>query len=143
MALTWTVPGSTGGSAITGYDILRGTGSGGESTTPIATAVSGTTYTDSTAVKGTPYYYEVEAVAPSAGRPHLERAVGHPGHRGSAPPASPRPPAGSGCVRPSRGWPPAPPVGSPITGYDILRGDHRRAVVDHPHRHRRWPDLRT
>ena len=62
VVLDWTAPSSTGGSEITGYDILRGTTSGGESTTPIATVGTLLTYTDATVDDGTEYYYEVEAV---------------------------------------------------------------------------------
>ena len=65
--ISWTTPSSTGGAPITGYDVLRGTTSGDESSTPIATAVSGTSYNDTSVTYGTTYYYEVEAVN-AAGR---------------------------------------------------------------------------
>ena len=44
------------------YNIYRGTSPGGEATTPIATAVTGTTFTDNGVTTGTTYYYEVTAV---------------------------------------------------------------------------------
>ena len=60
--LNWTAPLNSGGADLTGYDILRGTTSGGESSTPIATVTSGTTYTDTGLTDGSTYYYEVEAL---------------------------------------------------------------------------------
>jgi hypothetical protein len=49
-------------SGATGYDIYRGTSSGGESATPIATNVTGTSFTDSGVSDGTTYFYEVTAL---------------------------------------------------------------------------------
>ena len=46
----------------TSYNVYRGTSSGGESATPIATGVTSTNYTDSTITNGTTYYYTVAAV---------------------------------------------------------------------------------
>ena len=57
VALSWTAPSG----AVT-YNVYRGTTSGGESTTPIATGVATAFYTDTTAANGTKYYYEVAAV---------------------------------------------------------------------------------
>lgn len=69
VTLTW--PANTTGGAVTSYNVLKGTTSGGESTTPIATiaasACVGTpaicTYGDSSTllVEGQTYYYEVTA----------------------------------------------------------------------------------
>jgi predicted RNase H-related nuclease YkuK (DUF458 family) len=55
VSLSW-----TGSSGATSYNIYRGTSSGEES--KITTGVSATTYTDSSAVNGTTYFYEVTAV---------------------------------------------------------------------------------
>ena len=57
VALSWTAS-----SGATSYNVYRGTSVGGESTTPIATGLTGTAYTDSTVTNGTTYYYEVKAV---------------------------------------------------------------------------------
>ncbi|MDR3608514.1 MAG: invasin domain 3-containing protein [Oligoflexia bacterium] len=60
IALSWTAPSGSFG-ALT-YSIYRGTISGGESATPIATALSGTTYNDTTVTVSQIYFYEVVAV---------------------------------------------------------------------------------
>ena len=62
VSLSWTAPISNGGAPITKYDVYRGTSPGGESTTPVATVTSGTTYNDTGLTSGTTYYYEVSAV---------------------------------------------------------------------------------
>jgi subtilase family serine protease len=60
VSLSWTAaPGATG------YDVYRGTTSGGESTTPIAINVAGTTYNDASVAPGTTYYYQVAGVDPA------------------------------------------------------------------------------
>jgi titin len=60
VALTWSAPASDGGSPISGYQIWRGTSSGGES---LLTTVGVTTgYADSSVSNGTTYYYQVAAV---------------------------------------------------------------------------------
>src|SRR5262249_39809403 len=48
--------------AASSYSIYRGTSAGGESTTAIATGVTATSYTDTTAANGTTYYYIVKAI---------------------------------------------------------------------------------
>jgi endoglucanase Acf2 len=59
--LSWTA--STGATGTTGYYIYRGTTVGGESTTPLnSTAVTTTTYNDTTASPYTTYFYIVKAV---------------------------------------------------------------------------------
>jgi hypothetical protein len=61
--LTWKVPSSDGGSAITGYDVYVGTTPGGESATAVnASPVAGTTYTVSGLTNGQKYYFTVKAI---------------------------------------------------------------------------------
>ena len=60
VALQWSAPASDGGSAITGYNVYRGTSSGNE--TLLTQLGNVTSYTDSTAANGTTYFYEVSAV---------------------------------------------------------------------------------
>jgi fibronectin type 3 domain-containing protein len=55
--LTWTGP-----SGATSYNVYRGTSMNGEGATPIATGITGTNYSDSTAAYNTTYYYKVTAV---------------------------------------------------------------------------------
>ncbi len=56
VSLSWTAS-----SGATSYNIYRGTTSGGEATTPIASTAS-TNYTDTGLTNGTKYYYKVAAV---------------------------------------------------------------------------------
>ena len=60
VALQWSAPVSDGGSAITGYNVYRGTASGGESL--LAQVGNVTSYTDASVTNGTTYFYEVSAV---------------------------------------------------------------------------------
>ena len=59
--LTWTASATSG---VVGYNVYRGTTSGGESSTPLnSTPINGTTYTDENVTAGATYYYVVTAVA--------------------------------------------------------------------------------
>src|SRR5439155_447291 len=60
VALAWSAPAGDGGSLITGYDVYRGTTSGGE--TLLASVGTGTSYTDNNVTNGQTYYYRVSAV---------------------------------------------------------------------------------
>jgi hypothetical protein len=57
ISLNWTA--ATG---ATTYNIYRATASGGEGTTPIASGVAGTTFSDWSATPGSTYYYKITAV---------------------------------------------------------------------------------
>ena len=78
VALSWTVP-TSGGSAITGYQIYRGLAAGTE--TLIQTISNGTSYVDATVTGGTPYSYRVAAVT-TAGAGALSNAVSVTPRRG-------------------------------------------------------------
>ena len=60
IGLQWSAPAWNGGSAVTGYNVYRGTSSGGE--TLLAQVGNVTSYTDATATSGTTYFYKVSAV---------------------------------------------------------------------------------
>ena len=60
VALSWSAPAFDGGSPITGYQVRRGTTSGGES--ELITLGVQTSYTDTGVTNGTTYYYQVAAI---------------------------------------------------------------------------------
>ena len=63
VSLSWTASTSSG---ITGYQVSRGTVSGGPYTLIASVEATPTSYTDTTVVSGTSYYYVVTAVAGSS-----------------------------------------------------------------------------
>lgn len=121
IVLTWLAPTSQGSSAITRYDIYRGTTSGGEGVTPIANVPAGTlTYTDTGLAAGT-YYYVVKAVNSVGSSPASNEDSG--AFTPSVVPAAPGNLVAVGHIgyviltwdEPSSG-------SSPITRYDVFRG---------------------
>ena len=58
VSLTWTASISV----VTGYNVYRGNATGGPFTKINSTLISGTAYTDITAVRGQTYFYVVTAV---------------------------------------------------------------------------------
>jgi hypothetical protein len=116
VALNWTA--SFGSTPIT-YNVYRGTSSGGESSTPIATGLSVLTYTDSTALNGTTYYYVVKGINSFGTSPNSNEVNATP----SAPtlpsvPAVQTPTSGEGTI--SLTWS-ASTGTAPIT-YTVYRG---------------------
>ena len=120
--LSWSAP-SNGGSAITGYNVYRGTSPGGESSTAIASP-SSTSYNDTGLTNGTTYYYKVSAVN-GVGE-------GSQSNEASATPVAPCVPTTTACapVLTATGgsnvvhlsWTvPAAPPSYPISYYYILR----------------------
>ena len=111
VALSWAA--STG---ATSYNVYRGTSSGGEGTTPVASGITGTTYTNTGLTNGTAYYFKVAAVD-SVGTSSLSSEV-------SATPANVPPPtptgltatAGAGQV--ALAW----STSSGATSYNVYRG---------------------
>ena len=59
--LSWTAPTKIPENGVT-YNVYRGTTSGAENATPIATGLTTTSYADVTATPGQPYFYIVKAV---------------------------------------------------------------------------------
>ena len=78
MQLSWSAPASTGGAAVTSYNVYRGTTAGGEGTTPVATGVTGTSFTDTPLTNGTTYYYTVAAVNAVGTGPQSAEATATP-----------------------------------------------------------------
>jgi glucan endo-1,3-alpha-glucosidase len=67
ISLSWAA--STGTAPIT-YSVFRGTTSGGEAATPIASGLTSATFTDSGLATGATYYYEVAASNAAGGTAH-------------------------------------------------------------------------
>ncbi len=73
VTLAWTAaPGATS------YNVYRGTTAGGESTRPIATNITVTTYTNTRLKNGTTYYYKVAAVNAGGVSPRSNEASATP-----------------------------------------------------------------
>jgi len=74
--LNWSAPSSTGGAASVTYNVYRGTSPGGESTTPIVTGLTSTSYLDNSPslVGGRKYYYKVAAVNTAGRGPYSNEA---------------------------------------------------------------------
>ena len=115
MQLSWSAPATDGGSAITGYDVYRGTSAGGESATPVAANVTGRSFTDTGLVNGTAYFYTVTAVNAVGISAHSGEASATPQATVPSPPLAVTASAGNATV--SLAWSvPAADGGSAITG---------------------------
>src|SRR5262249_55844667 len=119
--LSWSVPGSNGGAAITGYKVYRGISAGGG--TVLATGGNVTSWTDTAVANGTTYYYKVPAVnsvGESARSNELSATPGQPATVPGAPTLSSAA-GGNGSV--ALGWSaPGSNGGAAITGYKVYRG---------------------
>lgn len=121
VTLSWQQPAHDGGSPVTGYDVLRGTSPGG--TTPIATGLTTTSYVDTDVTEGSRYYYRVRAHnengvsgVSAAAEAIIDSAAGAPSE-----PREVTATAADGSV--TLAWTaPADDGGSPVTGYEVLRG---------------------
>ncbi len=123
VSLSWAAPTSAGSASITGYDVLRGTTSQGEAPAPVATDVSGTTFTDTGLTNGTTYYYEVEAANSVGASAPSNEASATPPTSGAVPGAPTALTATAASAQVTLGWAAPTSAGSaPVTGYDVLRG---------------------
>jgi fibronectin type 3 domain-containing protein len=114
--LGWTVP-DNGGSAITGYQVLRGTTAGGETTLATLPATA-TSYSDTTGTGGTTYFYRVVALnSVGTGDPSNEVSA-----TPSTAPAAPTAAASDGNGKVALAWSAPANGGSAISGYQIYRG---------------------
>ena len=111
VSLSW-----TGSSGATSYNVYRGTSSGGESGTPIATGLTGTSYTDSSVTNGSTYFYKVAAVnaAGTSGQSNEASATPEP----SIPPAPATLLATPGNATVTLNW----TASSGATSYSVFRG---------------------
>ena len=120
VSLSWSASSNNGGSTITGYNVYRGTTSGGEGTTPIATVSGSTlTFTDTGLTNGQTYYYTVTAVNSIGESPQSNEAS-------VTPVGPPQPPTGltatGKLLQIGLNWnAPTDNGGAPVTGYVIER----------------------
>jgi fibronectin type 3 domain-containing protein len=87
ITISWANDGSEGGvneAGAVNYNIYRSTSPGGEGTTPMWTAIAGTSFVDGTVVPGTIYYYKVTGVDPNAASPTDPTAESAPSSEVSA-----------------------------------------------------------
>ena len=124
--LAWTAASSSGGSAVTGYNVYAGTVSGGESSTPLNAsplAATVTTYTATGLSNGRTYFFTVKAInAIGLGAPSVE-VTGAPAAAATVPGAVSQLTAAAGNAKITLTW--AAPTwngGSPITGYNVYLG---------------------
>ena len=120
VTLSWAAPASDGGSRVTGYNVYKGTKSGGE-TGPVngSSLVTATGYKVTGLVNGTTYYFRVTAVS--------KVGEGKPSAEAKAVPATvPGAPAGltatPGDGQATLSWTVPASGGAQVTGYSVYKG---------------------
>ncbi|MGO8671501.1 MAG: fibronectin type III domain-containing protein [Capsulimonadaceae bacterium] len=110
LTLSWTA--STG---ATSYNVYRGTATGAESATAVATAITTTGYTDTGLTNGVTYYYEVAAVNSTGSSPLSTEAYGTPN-------AAPAAPTGLGVATGNAQLTLSWTASTGATSYNVYRG---------------------
>jgi len=113
VALSWAAS-----SGATSYNIYRGTTAGGESTTAVATGITGTSYTNTGLTNGTAYFYKVAAVNASGTSGLSNEASATPAATVTIPSAPTSLTATAGNAQVSLSW----TASSGATSYNVYRG---------------------
>ena len=113
--LSWTAPTDNGGAPVTGYRVYRSSG-GGAAT--LVTSTTGTSYSDTTVVRGTTYTYTVAAVNNAGEGAQSNAVTGLVSALAAAPVLSVS--TAKGLAKLS--WTVPDNGGAAITGYQIYRG---------------------
>ena len=132
VTLSWSPPASNGGAAIIGYDVYMGTGSHGESRSPVnGGLIGGTNYTVSGLTNGTRYYFTADAVNDA----NLHSVVSaEASATPAAPVTAPGAPRGltaaAGDAQVSLSWQaPGSNGGAAITGYRVYQGTSKKPAA--------------
>lgn len=121
VTLSWDLPASEPDSAITSYNVYRGTSPGGEEL--LGPAGNSLTYTDTAVTNGQTYYYQVTSVNASGESPRSNEASASPAAASTAPSAPQNLAAAASDTQITLNWAaPASDGGSGITNYKIYRG---------------------
>jgi fibronectin type 3 domain-containing protein len=119
--LTWDAPSDDGGSAVIGYEVYRGTTSGGE--VHLATIGDLLFYNDTAVTNDQIYYYKVSAVNSVGEGPNSTEVYATPSSGAAVPTAPQDLEAERGNVQVTLSWSvPASDGGATITNYKIYRG---------------------
>jgi fibronectin type 3 domain-containing protein len=120
VSLSWTAPASNGGAAVSSYNVWRSTSSGSE--TVLASGVSGTSYSDGSALNGITYFYKVAAVNSVGPGPLSNEASATPTAAPTVPTAPQNLTATAGNASVALSWSaPASNGGAPVSSYNVWR----------------------